>query len=292
MAKNRVNTHETREMNDSIRSVECHNGSFTKLSKGVTHYELLGDSGDIVLLVHGASLASWIWDKQIDVLLSNGFRVLRYDEYGRGYSDYLITDYNIELYSDQLLELLDYLNIDENIHIVGHSFGGMITSYVTSKKPNMFKSVTLVAPGIKTTLLENIVTSTFLGRWVVHHKLKRIPKDIDSILEDVGVDLVPYKEYYLNQWVNIGYEYSVLSLFRNAVGNYLPFYENLTTNNIPSQLIKGSRDKLASGKYIKELQALVPSLKVTILDANHAPQFEKYDEFNNLLLEFLLKNSK
>src|ERR1044071_7303856 len=63
-------------------------GQFIKLSEGFTHYEMSGaDTGKVVILVHGFSVPYYIWDATYDSLAQNGFHVIRYDEFGRGFSD-------------------------------------------------------------------------------------------------------------------------------------------------------------------------------------------------------------
>src|SRR5215216_7711201 len=60
-------------------------GSFIKLSQGVTHYELKGsENGEVIVLVHGFSVPYYIWDGTYEYLISKGYKVLRYDTYGRG----------------------------------------------------------------------------------------------------------------------------------------------------------------------------------------------------------------
>ena len=77
---------ETEELNDTVRANTP--GSFVLLSDGYTHYELGGDeNGEPVVLVHGFSVPYFIWDPTFDFLTKSGFRVLRYDLFGRGYSD-------------------------------------------------------------------------------------------------------------------------------------------------------------------------------------------------------------
>jgi pimeloyl-ACP methyl ester carboxylesterase len=63
-------------------------GKFITLSRGITHYEMAGpDSARVVVLVHGFSVPSYIWDSTFAGLTGGGHRVLRYDLYGRGFSD-------------------------------------------------------------------------------------------------------------------------------------------------------------------------------------------------------------
>src|SRR5689334_16313804 len=63
-------------------------GKFVRLSDGVTHYQIDGpDSGHVVLLAHGFSVPYYIWDSTAAHLSQAGYRVIRYDTYGRGWSD-------------------------------------------------------------------------------------------------------------------------------------------------------------------------------------------------------------
>src|SRR5690348_16826332 len=84
---------EKRTLDDAARRTAP--GKFVRLSDGMTHYELSGpDSGTTVILVHGFSVPLYIWDSTAAALSSKGYRVLRYDEYGRGWSDRPNATYN------------------------------------------------------------------------------------------------------------------------------------------------------------------------------------------------------
>ena len=74
-------------------------GSFIKLSDGITHYEKAGVAKNgVVLLVHGFSVPYFIWDGFFENLVKEGFQVIRYDQYGRGYSDRLNKEYTTTVY--------------------------------------------------------------------------------------------------------------------------------------------------------------------------------------------------
>ena len=90
-------------------------GQFAKLSDGYTHYEMggpaEGSGGRVVVLTAGFSVPYYIWDPTFAALTGAGLRVLRYDYYGRGYSDRPNIAYTQDLYVRQLTQLLDALNI-------------------------------------------------------------------------------------------------------------------------------------------------------------------------------------
>jgi pimeloyl-ACP methyl ester carboxylesterase len=62
-------------------------GRFVRLTDGVTHYETAGpDSGRAVVLAAGFSVPAYFSDSLYQRLADSGFRVLRYDYHGRGWS--------------------------------------------------------------------------------------------------------------------------------------------------------------------------------------------------------------
>ena len=77
---------EIKELGEDARAGSS--GSFVQLSKGLTHYDLSGPfDGKVVVLIHGICGPFGIWSKIENSLSSQGFRILKYDLYGRGYSD-------------------------------------------------------------------------------------------------------------------------------------------------------------------------------------------------------------
>jgi pimeloyl-ACP methyl ester carboxylesterase len=125
---------ETKELTYNLRKNT--NGSYAELSGGVTHYELDGpDSGKVVVLVHGFSVPYYIWNGTYEYLAEHGFRVLRYDEFGRGYSDRPDTVYNKALYMDQLKELIKKLELKQPVSLVGVSFGGAVVPILLTNTP-------------------------------------------------------------------------------------------------------------------------------------------------------------
>src|SRR6185295_20195570 len=99
-------------------------GRFAQLTDGFTHYELGGpENGPVVVLAAGFSVPYYIWDPTFNALTAGGFRVLRYDYYGRGYSDRPAIPFTDEMYVRQLDELLKAVNIGGPIGLAGISFG-------------------------------------------------------------------------------------------------------------------------------------------------------------------------
>ena len=104
-------------------------GSFITLSAGVTYYELAGQlDWSLVVLIHGLSVPSYIWEPTFKALARAGFCVLRFDLFGRGYSDRPKAAYTLTFFVNQLCELLETLNLRQSLSVVGLSMGGPVAA--------------------------------------------------------------------------------------------------------------------------------------------------------------------
>src|SRR5215471_7012590 len=119
---------EQRELDDETRAAMA--GKFARLTDGYTHFELAGpNAARTVVLAAGFSVPYYIWDPTFNALTAAGFRVLRYDYFGRGYSDRPSIPFTDDMYVRQLQQLLDALHINGSFGPIGISFGGsLITS--------------------------------------------------------------------------------------------------------------------------------------------------------------------
>ena len=134
-------------LNDDVRSGLP--GKFVELSKGTVHYELAGpNDAPTVVLVHGFSVPYYVWDPTFDALVDAGFRVLRFDLYGRGYSDRPNLEYSLDLFTEQLEELLVALDIEEPVSLVGLSFGGPVVTAFTNRHPDQVQGLGLIDPQV------------------------------------------------------------------------------------------------------------------------------------------------
>ena len=103
-------------------------GNSVALSDGVTYYEMGGPPrGNPVVLIHGFSVPNFIWDPTFAALTQAGFRTLRYDLFGRGYSDRPKARYDKALFVRQLAELLEVMKFPQ-VDLVSLSMGGVVAA--------------------------------------------------------------------------------------------------------------------------------------------------------------------
>lgn len=113
---------ETKELNEVTRAEAP--GDFIELPHGRTHYELSkSNEKQPVILIQGFSIPYYIWDPTFQALSDTGLNVLRYDLFGRGYSDRPRVEYSLDLFVDQLFHLVRELGLGVPLDLVGLSMG-------------------------------------------------------------------------------------------------------------------------------------------------------------------------
>lgn len=113
------------------------------ISKEGTAYHLTGpQNAPVVVLAHGLGLNRQTWDRFVPVL-SEQYRVLRYDLCGHGESAQPICIPNLSVLSDQLRALLDELGI-RRCAIIGFSLGGMINRRFAMDHPDRVSALVIL----------------------------------------------------------------------------------------------------------------------------------------------------
>ncbi len=282
---------ETKELNESTRKEAA--GSFMALPDGVIHYELGGPKdGKPVVLVHGFSVPCFIFDPLFYFLTRSGFRVLRYDLFGRGYSDKPKIRYDSHLFVKQLKGLLDALNMTD-ITLLGLSMGGPVTaSFIATHPRYVLKHVLIDPSGAKNVELPTqlkIVRLPIIGELMV--ALFGSKNMIKGIAADVfDPDLVAmFQEKYKNQMQFKGFKRAILSTMRNGMLNsFVETYKKVGALKKPTLIFWGKDDVTTPFEdHPLILQALPHAEFHPIEDCGHIPHYEKPEIFNPILLEFL-----
>ena len=283
---------ETRELNELTRKEAS--GSFVQLPSGVTHYELSNPEVDeTVVLVHGFSVPYFIYDPTFAFLTDSGFRVVRYDLFGRGFSDRPRTRYNLDLFVRQLGDLLDALDLNQSVALVGLSTGGPITAAFTTCVPARVGKLALIAPvgakplpyirllkltaapGVGEILL-NLITSNEANPNIVSRFFQR--ELADSL-----------RPQYLVQMQYKGFRRAILSSIRNGVLDPIPdVYTRIGKMDKPVLLFWGRQDHTVPFDHSDVLRAAIPHVEFhAIENCEHVPHYDKPEEVNPILLKFL-----
>ena len=278
---------------DSLTDVVRQNagGSFLKLPDGVVHYELAGaEDARTVVLVHGFSVPYYIWDPTGAALLQAGFRVLRYDLYGRGYSDRPDVAYDADLFDRQLLLLLSGLQISGPVDLVGLSMGGPIVITFAGRHPEKVRTLSLLdpvyGPGHKPPfhLRAPLLGEYFMGVFMA-------PSLPEAQREDFyHPERFPsWPDQYRVQMQYRGFRRALLSTIRTYFARDVrEDYRRVGQSGRPVLLIWGKEDRTVPLARSAEILRAIPQAEFhTIEETAHLPHYERPEIVNPMLVRFL-----
>jgi len=282
---------EHEEITDAVRRGAA--GSFVHLSDGFTHYELAGpETGRTVVLVHGFSVPYYLWDQTFDPLVKAGFRVLRYDLYGRGFSDRPHVHYNADLYDRQLEELLAALHLDTPVSIVGASMGGPIAVTFAARHPERVRALALLDPAHSTgEPLPWQISMPVVGEYAACVYL--VPS-LPGGQRDDFVHPERFSDYfakYPEQMRYKGFRRAILSTVRDYLSSDVRAdFRRVGASHKPVFLLWGKLDKDVPFALSKDVLEEIPQAEFHPLeDAGHVGFYESPEVVNPLLVEFLGK---
>ncbi len=268
-------------------------GQFVPLTDGVTHYEIGGPSGGrMVVLVHGFSTPYFIWEPVFQALTEAGFRVLRYDLFGRGLSDRPDAIYSFDLYDRQLCDLLAALGIAGPVALVGISMGGGIAVAFTDRHPERVERLALLSPSglpMRQNPLAGLIKLPRLGEWIWDKfgdalLMSAQRKDIRVAAQWPG-----HEARYREQMKYVGFKRALLSTVRSGfLDDMTAVYRRVGQQPRPLLLLWGRDDGTIPFPVHHKALALLPRAEFHTLDAaGHVAFYDQPAHVHDLLIAFL-----
>ncbi len=258
-------------------------------------YLALGDFGDPVLLIHGLGASADIWMHNIETI-SKTHRVYVPDLPGFGRSDQP-DPFSPDAFTRFINDFTDALNIGK-ASIAGQSLGGGIAIQYSLQFPEKVDRLVLVdSAGLGKEVIWTLKAMSLPGigelfsypsRLYVELFFKLAVHDRALITADV-IDL------YYGYFSRPGFQKYLLKVVRSIVDIHgardeliNPIVNNLHKLDKPTLIIWGEKDRVLPLKHARFGQNNIPGSKLYIFkDCGHLPFFERSDEFNGLVLDFL-----
>ena len=282
---------ETRVLNHVTR--EEAPGKFAQLSDGMTHYEYSdGDGENTVVLIPGFSVPFFIYDPTFQELSRSGCSVLRYDLFGRGWSDRPRLQYDIHLFVKQLRELINTLEI-KHVNLIGLSMGGPIAAAYVTNYSNTVDKLILIDPvgarPLNLPVLLNMVKIPLLGELIIGLVGN------SGMLKSIAADFYrselarPFLDAYKVQLEYQGFKRAILSTLRNnMLGEFIDVYRSVGKMKLPVLLIWGCEDKTVPFEQNELIRTVLPDAKFHAIESSgHIPHYEKPEIVNPILASFL-----
>jgi pimeloyl-ACP methyl ester carboxylesterase len=232
--------------------------------------------GDTILFVHGLGESLESWSKQVDFFGSQGFRAVALDLRGHGHSQ---TNEKIEMegFSDDVFEVLNALSV-ERAHLCGLSMGALVVMDAYRRNAKSFLSMTLVStlpqyPPAQTQALENMsmaeigdqVASAAVGPSASVELKKNIARVVAS---------TDKKSYIQSAETACAQDYTSM----------------LGSIRVPTLLVAGDLDYITPPEAAMFMQKRIANSQLSVIrGVGHLPNRENPNEFNGIMLEFLMK---
>lgn len=248
--------------------------SVLKRESGGIYYEVHG-SGPAVLMTHGYSATSQMWDGQVE-LLSADHTLIIWDMVGHGQSASptdaatYASDEAVEI----MAELLD-INGFENAVIGGLSLGGYLSLAFHRAYPERTNALLIIdtGPGFK--------SDEARAEWNTYAL-----EFGDGFLNE-GLGVLAARSPEMASARHNSVDGLVMAAKYSLTQHHPQVIESLPTIGVPSIVIVGANDEpfLNAANY---MEVKIPgTTKVVIADAGHAVNIDQPAEFNRVISQFL-----
>jgi len=246
-------------------------------------------NGTPVVFIHGIGASLYSWRRQLEPVVSAGYRVIVFDNRGFGFSDKPAHGYHNAEYAHLVVSLLDSLGISAAV-LVGHSMGGAIAAEVALAHPDRVRGLVLIdaagygirVPGVfklaRVPILGAVATA-FRSRWITGRIVRSTFADPAKVTEaDVDQYYAPVADPNYGRALR-----GVLREFRfDSLGGRLGSLQT------PTLVLWGDADRWISiGDGSRFARELPRSEFVVVSHAGHDAMEESPDQVNRFLLEFL-----
>jgi L-proline amide hydrolase len=271
---------------------------------------VLGTGQPAVVAVHGGPGSTHDYLLNLSSLAASGWPVVHYDQLGNGGSTHLPDAdprfWTVELFLDELDNLLRRLEIADNYVLVGHSWGGALSAQHAARRP----------PGLRGLVVANAPASYPLWRQEMDVLRAELPREVDVTLRrHEAAGTTDSREYFDAMLIFHGrhvcrmdpWPHDFLASFMEMVNNPAVYHamngpsefhvtgtlkdwsvvDCLTDIAVPVLVVSGRHDE-ATPVVVQPYYDRIPDVRWEIFEeSSHMPNLEEPERFHEMLAGFL-----
>ncbi|HYG89228.1 MAG TPA: alpha/beta hydrolase [Azospirillum sp.] len=256
------------------------------------HWELSGEEGAPVVLVHGSWGDHSTWDRIVPALAPS-MRVLTYDRRGHSRSERPAMQGSVREDVADLAALIEHLNLAP-AHILGGSFGGSIVLRLAAERPDLFRSLLVHEPplfGVLEDPAARKVLQIFQER--VHVVIELLE---EGRMEDGARRFVETIAFGPGAWEQLPGELRQTFIFNAPTFLdeqrdpewLLINLQALANFPAPALLTQGTQSETFFPLVVEKIAQFLPhSQRQTLPGADHVPQLSRPEEYVEAILSFI-----
>lgn len=259
-----------------------------------------------ILLLHGYPSSSHTY-RELIPLLSGRYHVIAPDNLGSGFSDKpdpASTDYNFDLLSQQITELINTLMIEEYI-IYMQDFGAPVGFRIMMNDPSKVKAI--IAQNANA-YLEGIPAAK--QAFFNNAQLDQSDENIQKLFEFTGAEAVKHKQYLRDvqgkeeimspdTWTHDSHflateqardiQVELFQDYKTNLDSYPQWQDFLREHQFPTLLVWGKNDPVFTASGAKAYLRDAPDAELYLIDAGHFAVEEKPVEIAKHIINFVEK---
>lgn len=251
---------------------------------GQTFVRISGSAGaPPLVLLHGYSTTSVMWAPNVEGL-SEHYRTYAVDtinDIGRSVNTRIVRNRN-DLIA-WLDDLFNSLGLDENINLVGQSYGGWLTSLYAMRFGDRLAKIVLLAPGA------TVLPFSYAFRF--RSLLARLPHPYFSkrmmywlFSDQIKKDNATFEKRSYEKYIALRCYNQKKLLLPSVLKD-----QELQSIRVPALFLVGENEKVYSAqKAVQRLSRVAPQIKTEVLaDTGHGLTFTQVKLINKKVLDFL-----
>jgi pimeloyl-ACP methyl ester carboxylesterase len=248
------------------------------------HYTIQGQGPETIVFAHGLLWSEKIFENQISAFQGR-YRCVAFDFRGQGQTAVTKAGYDLETLSADTTALLEALGAAP-CHFVGVSMGGMVGLRIAARRPELIKSLALLATSADAETEENqkrYRTLAFVARWF---GLRVVANRVMPVMFGKSFLNDPQRAGLKREWRRRLIANPRIGIARAAMGviEREPVYDEINKISAPTLVARGDEDAAISLEQAKRLHARIAGAKLAIIPrAGHTPTVEEPAVVNGLL---------
>ena len=247
-----------------------------------------GEGKEVIIFSHGLLWSHKMFMDQVE-FLKKKYTVIAYDHRGQGQSEVNDSTIDMDILTEDVLELIDKL-VGQPVHFAGLSMGGFVGMRLAARYPEKVKSLILLETSANAEPVENLPKYKFLNGIV---KLFGVVPMVASKVMPImfaqsWLENPKNKDAYIKWIKELQSNKKTITKSVEAVIFRKGVEEEIRNIKCPTMVVVGDEDVATKPEKAKFIQMAIPNATLHMVPgAGHSSCIEKPEEINRLIDDWL-----
>lgn len=247
-----------------------------------------GSGEQAVVFCHGLLFSGRMYEAQVNALKAQ-YRCITMDFRGQGQSDVTRDGYDIETLYHDAVAVIEALNAAP-CHFVGLSMGGFVGQRIAARRPDLLKSVTLIATAADTEPAANVPKYNMLGMITRLFGPGPVMGRVMPIMFGKSTLTDPARAAEVKRWRNAIAGNNRTGIYRALQGviHRAPVFDELPSITTPTLVLSGEEDVAVVSARSRQMAELIPDAQfITIPKSGHSTSIEQAKVVTDHIASFI-----